>query len=235
MAEMTFDVCTALFARYDISLNREAFERFDAYAKLLLSESAIQNVTAVRTLPDIWTRHFLDAAYVFRYLGDAESVIDIGTGGGIPAIPLAILCPALRVTMLDSEQRKIEFCEHVVSELGLSATAICGRAEELGALPKYREQFDLAISRAMANGSMLSELVMPFVKVGGKLLAMKGRNYDPAVERFESAVPVLGGVLQEPVSYTIENEPKTLILVDKTASTDSKYPRRFAKMKRSPL
>jgi len=235
VSKAEFHEMKALFDKYSLELTKNQFEMLQKYEQMFDNEKSIQNVTAVRDEHEIWIRHFLDSAYLLRYLPDDSEIIDIGTGGGLPGIPLAILNPTLKITLLDSELRKIEFCEAVIRKLGLQVDTLCGRAEELAQKSEYRERFDFAVSRAMANGSMLSELAFPFIKIGGKLLSMKGKNYDPSAERFESAVPQLGGTLLPPELYQIENEAKTLIAADKISSTDIKYPRRFAKIKRSPL
>ena len=235
LSECSFAACSALFLKYDITLNENQYAKLQKYAEMLVDESTRQNVTAVRTCPDIWVRHFLDSAYLLRFLPDSGSILDIGTGGGIPAIPLAILKPELSVTMLDSELRKIEFCSSVISALDLPAKAICGRAEELARSDAYCEQFDFVVSRAMASGSMLSELGVPFLKVGGNLISMKGRTYDPAAERFESAAKALCCALLPVYQYQLEGEIKHLIFIHKDAVTPAQYPRRFAKIKRSPL
>jgi 16S rRNA (guanine527-N7)-methyltransferase len=232
---MQFTDAKALFSRNQIELTEEQYEKLAKYAALLTEESERQNVTAVRDINEIWIRHFLDSAYLLRYLRDNVKIIDIGTGGGIPAIPLAILNPTLDITMLDSELRKIEFCQNAVEKLGLNAKAICGRAEELAKQPEYREQFDIAVSRAMANGSMLTELSVPFIKTGGSLIAMKGRQYDPETERFESASEALGCSIESVQKYELEGEQKHLITVRKKTETPQQYPRRFAKIKRDPL
>lgn len=223
-----------LFARNQIEPDQTALEKLHLYATELIAESETQNVTAVRTEPEIWTRHFLDAAYLLRYLPEG-TVIDIGTGGGIPGIPLAILNPKLKITMLDSELRKIEFCRRMIRLLGLDAQAVCGRAEELSRQPEYEAQFDFAVSRAMASGTILAELSARFLKVGGMLIAMKGRQYNPAAERFQESAAALGCCIENDIAYSLENEPKHLIFVRKNADTPAQYPRRFAKIKRNPL
>lgn len=232
---ISYAFCRDLFAQYGVILHEDAFAKLDLYADLLISESERQNVTAVRTRSEIWMRHFLDSAYLLRFLDDQTSVLDMGTGGGIPAIPLVILNPSLRITMLDSELRKIEFCRKVAEQLELSALPICGRAEELAQDSQYRGMFDAVVSRAMAAGSMLSELSVPFLRVGGKLIAMKGKQYQPEHERFSEAAQKLFCFMDEPLSYTIENEQKYLIFLRKQQETPAQYPRRFAKIKRSPL
>ena len=231
----SYESCRALFAQYDIQLSQAQYEKFCIYSEMLLDESSRQNVTAVRDLPDIWIRHFLDAAYLLRFIPDHAKILDMGTGGGIPGIPLSIMQPELNICMLDSELRKIEFCQRVIKELNLSAVAISGRAEELAHLPEYRGQYDIVVSRAMANGSMLTELSVPFLKPDGFLLAMKGKQYDPAIERFESAAGLLGASIVYAEPYTIRDEKKHLIRVQKVSETPERFPRRFAKIKRSPL
>ena len=228
-----FGDCAKLFQKYAIELKQEAFQGLTIYMEHLLH--AKQNLTAVSEPNQIWVRHFLDSAYISRYIKTGASVLDIGTGGGIPAIPLAILRPDLSVTMLDSESSKIEFCKFVCESLNLKCQTLCGRAEELAHEADYREQFDYAVSRAMAQGSMLSELSLPFVKTGGKLLAMKGRSFDESEERFAEAADALNADVPQILPYEIENEPKYLVVIEKKQSTPLKYPRRFAKIKRNPL
>ena len=226
----------AAFAEYQVDLSEDQYSLFDRFARLMIAESQFQNITAVIEYQEIWIRHFLDSAYLLRFLPAHGKLIDIGTGGGVPAIPLAILCDSLQITLLDSEERKVDFCHDAARELGLDVQCLCGRAEELAKCHSYREHFDIATSRAMANGSMLTELSVPFLKIGGKLYAMKGRNYDAAVERFSEAAEKMGAIQYLPVhSYEIAGEQKHLIVLEKTCETSEQYPRRFAKIKRNPL
>ena len=231
----SFQSCYDLFREYGVSLDTDQYEKLCKYEQMLVEEFVRQNVTAVREPEQIWVRHFLDSAMLLQYIPDHATVLDMGTGGGIPAIPLAIMNPSLNVTMLDSELRKIEFCRNVISSLGLDAAAVNGRAEEFARDPIYHEQFDIVVSRAMANGSVLTELSVGFLKTGGKLYAMKGKQYQPEHERFSEAAEKLFCLMDEPLSYTIENEQKYLIFLRKQQETPAQYPRRFAKIKRSPL
>lgn len=232
--EMLYSSAASLFERNDLLLKQGAFDLLEQYAEKLMAESEVQNVTAVRTLPEIWSRHFLDSAYLLQYLPEG-SVLDVGTGGGIPAIPLAIMNPKLQITMLDSELRKIEFCSRVIESLGLQAMAVCCRAEELARLPEYECKFDYVVSRAMASGSVLTELAVRFLKVGGKLISMKGRTYDQSFERFHEAADTLGCHVESEGSYMLEGEAKHLIVLVKDSETPAEYPRRYAKIKRNPL
>ena len=228
-----FSIYCERFAKYGVTLNENQYRLFGQYADLLINEK--QNLSAVRDKEAIWTRHFLDSAFLVQFLPMNAKVLDIGTGGGIPAIPLAILRPDLDISMLDSEQNKIDFCTQAVETLKINANPICARAEELAHDPQFRSQFDVIVSRAMAAGSMLTELSISFLRIGGKLIAMKGRNFDPTLERFDEAASAL--LCDKPVyqRYTIENEEKTLVTVVKMQPTEDKYPRRFAKIKRNPL
>lgn len=226
-----------LFRQYGINLSEETAELLQKYADMMIAESKIQNITAVTDPDAIWTRHFLDSARLSGYLPSEQSkIIDIGTGGGIPGIPLAILKGgSAHTVLLDSELRKIEFCARAAETLGLSAEARCARAEELAQDPIYRGTFDIAVSRAMTNGAILCEMAIPFLKVGGKLLAMKGKNYSEETEGFDRAAKKLGAHIAEVIRYEIEGEEKHLIIVQKNCETPAQYPRRFAKIKRSPL
>ncbi len=224
-----------LFAAYQIPLTEDAFFQLERYGDLLRQASEVQNLTSGTTLHEMWTRHFLDAAYILRYLTDSSKIIDLGTGGGIPGIPLAILNPSLQITLLDSEMRKIEFCKDAVRQLTLNVQAVCARAEEFICKAGQREAYDCAVSRAMANGSVLSELAFPFLRTGGRLIALKGRSFSMEAERFDSASAVLGGDPPEVTVYELEGESKTLVTVRKSAPTPEQYPRRYAKIKRNPL
>lgn len=232
--EMLYSTCASLFERNHLWLKQSAYELLEQYADCLVAESEFQNVTAVRTIPEIWSRHFLDSSYLLQYLPEG-TILDLGTGGGIPGIPLAIMNQKLDVTLLDSELRKIEFCNKAVDLLGIHANTICGRAEERSRDTELEGQFDFVVSRAMANGSMLSELAARFLKIGGKLLALKGRQYDREQERFHEAAAVLGLSVSDEISYQLEDEQKYLIILQKECETPPQYPRRYAKIKRSPL
>lgn len=232
MADFAF--YKALFAQYSIELTPEQYEKLDIYANLLISEQAVQNVTAIRDYKDIWVRHFLDAAYMEKYFSPGQKVLDLGTGGGIPALPLAVLLPDTRFTLLDSELKKIEFCRKAAEKMGIRAEYLAGRAEELARQPEYRGMFDCVISRAMARGTMLMELGIPFLRTGGTLYAMKGRGFDEDFERFAQSAAILGCAYRLE-AYEIEQEPKTLVIAAKKQDTPEKFPRRFAKIKREPL
>lgn len=232
---MTEENARNLFQKYSIVLSDEQYEKFSVYAEMLKQERSRQNVTAIDRAEEVWVRHFLDSAYLAAHIPYESKMIDIGTGGGIPGIPLAILRNDLKITLLDSELNKIRFCEDVCNHLALDITAISARAEEIAHDPQYRAQFDCAVSRAMAAGNILTELAVPFLKKGGKMIAMKGRSYSAEQERFHNAAELIGAEKPAEIQYELEGETKHLIVIEKLQDTPTIYPRRFAKIKRSPL
>lgn len=237
VSDTAFSEAQKLFAQYQIPLSVNQYRQFCVYARLLSNESTIQNVTRVQKIDAIWSRHFLDSAYLLRYFDSSKegTLLDLGTGGGFPGIPLAIMCPSFAITLLDSEERKLEFCQKVIKELGISTKCLYGRAEDLSHKAEYREQFDYVASRAVAQGSMLCELALPFLKVNGTFFALKGSGYDSTIERFSEAAASLHADEPDIDPYELEDVKKYLIRIHKTESTPLSFPRRFAKMKRSPL
>ena len=194
-----------------------------------------QNLSAINNPHDIWIRHFLDSAILIHHFPQNANIIDIGTGGGIPGIPLAVFRPDLHITLLDSELSKIDFCKKAVDALSLECETLAARAEDIGHDAEFRERFDFAVSRAMAQGSMLCELSLPLVKPNGALIAMKGRAFDLIAERFTSAAEALNAEQPVVLEYQLEGELKYLVTVRKSGPSPEKYPRRFAKIKRDPL
>ena len=233
---MSFDSAKALFSKYHIELSADKYDKLAMYASLMIQESDHQNITAVKSESAIWVRHFLDSAFLCSRFPDSTfSLIDIGSGGGIPGIPLAILMDQSEITLLDSELHKIEFCQKCVDRLQLNVNCVAGRAEELAKLSSYRGQFDYAVSRAMTGGNVLCELAIAYLKVNGLLYAMKGKNFDDSYERFEPAAFVMNSKVLSVDPYSLEGEDKHLIIVQKKDTTPEQYPRRFAKIKRQPL
>ena len=165
---------------YGYNLDEQTFDKFIKYYELLISWNEKMNLTAITEFDDVLKKHFLDSLSIIKIidLNNVNSLIDIGTGAGFPGIPIKIMYPKLEVTLLDSLQKRIGFLDTVISELKLEKiTTIHGRAEDFAKPDKLREQFDVCVSRAVSNLSSLSELCLPFVKVGGYAICMKGPNY----------------------------------------------------------
>ena len=207
------------------------------YGELLLETNQVMNLTAITDPGDVARLHFLDSAALLT-LADLRdrSVIDVGTGAGFPGLPLRILEPSIRLTLLDSLGKRVRFLESVCGALGLTDVAcVHGRAEEFAA--DHREAFDIAVSRAVAALPILAELCLPFVKPGGWFLAMKSVDSDAELDAARSAVEHLGGQVYGTRDYPIPGceVRHRLILIQKYRPTPKKYPRAFAKIKKDPL
>lgn len=230
------EILTAGFSHLGLSLPPEALGRFAAYHKALEDGNAVMNLTAITGVEETARLHFLDCAAL---LGAADlknaSVIDVGTGAGFPGMVLKIAEPSIHLTLLDSLRKRVDFLETTGAALGLTDIRyIHGRAEEM---PQLREQFDFAVSRAVARLNLLCELCLPFVKVGGSFLAMKGPGAAAELEQAEHAISLLGGEFHAAHRYTIPGTDLQHCVVEirKLAPTPEKYPRRFAKMQKAPL
>ena len=200
---------------------------------LLLEKNKVMNLTAITDPEDVATLHFLDSAALLT-LADLKdkTVVDVGTGAGFPGMPLKILEPSIRMTLLDSLGKRITFLQEVCDELGLqNVQCVHARAEEFAA--EHRETFDLAVSRAVAALPVLCELCLPLVKPGGKFLAMKSAELAAS----QHAIAILGGAVEAVRDYAIPGTDvrHRLIVVEKVKKTPEKYPRMFAKIKKNPL
>lgn len=164
-------------------------------------------------------------------------MIDVGTGAGFPAIPLLILQPNWRATLVDSVGKKLTFVRHLVTELGLPAEVVHGRAEDLARLPQHREAYDLGLARAVADLAVLSEIVLPFVRVGGRMIAMKGRTVEPELARAHGAIKTLGGGMAaiEPLELPFDSGERALVIVPKIGHTPQRYPRKAGTPQAQPL
>lgn len=209
------------------------------YGEMLIEKNAVMNLTAITTPDLVATLHFLDSAAV---LGAADfkgkKVIDVGTGAGFPGLPLRILEPTIDLTLLDSLGKRVDWLRNLCKVLGAgNTTCIHARAEEQALEPGFRDGFDLAVSRAVADLRLLTELCLPYVKVGGKFLAMKSTGSDEELSTAMESIRRLGGKVLSPYDYTIPGTDVThrVIIIEKVSPTPTGYPRRWAKMQKAPI
>ncbi|KPU26446.1 16S rRNA methyltransferase [Caloranaerobacter sp. TR13] len=223
-----------------ISLKKEEIDKFLKFKELLKEWNKKINLTAIEDDKEIDIKHFLDSLTLLKtdYIKDNYRIIDIGTGGGFPGIPLKIVKNDVELVLMDSLQKRIKFLDLVINELGLSnIKAIHGRAEDFGRDVEYREKFDIAVSRAVASLNILSEYCLPFVKVGGYFIAMKGPDVDIELKESEKALKLLGGKVLDKIQIKLplSDITHTLIIIEKINKTLTKYPRKAGKPKKNPL
>ncbi|MDD6010456.1 MAG: 16S rRNA (guanine(527)-N(7))-methyltransferase RsmG [Lachnospiraceae bacterium] len=225
---------------FGIELSELQKNQFNRYYDLLIEWNDKINLTAITDKKDVIKKHFEDSLSITSVIdmNDIDSVIDVGTGAGFPGIPLKIVFPSLKLTLLDSLNKRINFLNTVVDELGLSdVTALHGRAEEIGRNASYRESFDLCVSRAVANLSTLSEFCLPFVKVGGYFVSYKSEKADIEYIEAKNAINLLSGgnVRIEDVIITDTDLTRKMVLIEKLSPIDDKYPRRAGIPLKKPL
>ena len=209
------------------------------YGQLLLEKNQVMNLTAITEPDQVARLHMLDCAALLGYTDlKGKTLIDVGTGAGFPGMVLKIMEPSLELTLLDSLEKRLNWLAEVCSDLGLTGIRfVHARAEEQGLDPAFREQFDFATARAVASMNILSEICLPYVKVGGQFLAMKSVDSGEEVNQSAAAVSKLGGRMEKRFDYTIPGTDvcHRVIPVSKLSPTPSNYPRRWAKIQKSPL
>ncbi len=214
----------------------EELKRFRVYYDLLEERNRVMNLTAVRGEDESAIKHFLDsAAPLLRFPMAGTRVIDVGSGAGFPGLPLRILEPQMRLTLLDAQQKRVGFLQEVCAALGFDdVSCLHGRAEEF---PTLREKFDYALARAVARLNLLAELCLPYVRVGGAFLALKGPGVSEELSEAAQAVRLLGAEVEDVFDYALPGEElhHNVVVLRKTAPTPKQYPRRYAQMKKSPL
>lgn len=217
-----------------LNIYPQTVDNFLKFSDMLLEKNKVMNLTAITEPMEVISRHFLDCAMIAPDIISEEKVIDIGTGAGFPGLPLAILCTDTEFVLIDALRKRIDFLNEVIAQLGLkNVTAIHARAEEL----KSRQSFSAAVSRAVADLSVLSELTLPLVKVDGKFIAMKAQDCQNEVERATKAIKILGGSKPIIKTYTVVETDivRAKVEIKKIKDTPLKYPRRFSKISAAPL
>lgn len=221
-----------------IELTDSQLNAFEKYYDMLIDRNKVMNLTAITEFDEVMDKHFLDSVYLFRSIKlEADyKLIDIGTGAGFPGIPLKIVFPELKITLLDSLNKRVGFLNDVIDELNLNdIEAIHGRAEDIARDKAYRASYDIAVSRAVANLSTLSEYCLPFVKIGGKFVSYKSGDCADEVDNAKAAIHLLGGKINKIDEFSYSNNSRSFIVIDKVMNTSNKYPRKAGLPSKKPL
>ena len=239
---MEFDVFKERFNYYlkemDIVLNENQFNQFYDYMNLLIEWNGKINLTAIVEPEEIILKHFIDSVIISKYINEGAALIDVGTGAGFPGIPLKILREDISVVLLDSLNKRINFLNEVISCLKLEdIKAYHGRAEEFASDSDYREKFDIAISRAVANMSTLSEYLLPFVKIGGMDISMKGFEIKEELDNAKNAISTFGGKIVESTQYILPNSDinRSIVVIEKKKYTPKCFPRKAGMPAKEPI
>lgn len=223
-----------------IALSEKQMEQFLQYYELLVEKNKVMNLTAITEFDEVVEKHFLDSVSLTKQmdLHQPLKVLDLGTGAGFPGIPLKIVFPELEITLMDSLNKRVLFLQDVISSLQLeNIEAVHGRAEEAAKNKKYRESFDLCVSRAVANISTLSEYCLPFVKIGGSFISYKSSTIEDELEDGKKGIAILGGKVKDVYKFTLPDSElqRSFVVIQKEKKTPKAYPRKAGTPSKDPL
>ena len=228
------------FAKIGHELTNKQAEQFFQYYEMLVETNKVMNLTAITEFDEVLQKHFVDSVLKSEIFikEDTKTLIDVGTGAGFPGVPLKIMYPQLKVTLLDSLNKRIDFLNAVIEKTGLTGIeTIHGRAEDYAKDAAYREKYDLCVSRAVANLATLSEYCLPYVKVGGMFIPYKSGEIDEEVKGSKKAVKVLGGEIEDVVKFELPGTDigRSFVKIHKVKNTAKKYPRKAGMPSREPI
>ena len=227
-----------LAQEYGIELSDAQIDRFDLYAQILVEWNQKMNLTAITEPDDIVVKHFVDSLLLLKAYDVPKnaSMIDVGTGAGFPSVPVAIARDDIKLTLLDSLNKRINFLTHVCNELKIPAKGIHSRAEDGAKKPPLRQSFDVATARAVAHLRELSEYCLPYVKKGGYFVALKGYEIEQELEEAKKAISLMGGKIKSVEKFVLADDNKrSIVIIEKVAPTPNQYPRNSAKIAKSPI
>lgn len=230
----------SMVKQLNIELSDSQYDQFIKYYEMLIKWNEVMNLTAITDFDEVIVKHFVDSISLIKAIDITKQIeiIDIGTGAGFPGIPLKIAYPNLKITLLDSLNKRVGFLNEVISELGLNdIEALHGRAEDYAKAGQLREKFDLCVSRAVANLATLSEYCLPYVKVGGKFISYKSEKLTEELANAGKAIGILGGKINDRIEFTLPETDlyRTFMIIDKTKETPKKYPRKAGTPAKEPL
>ena len=218
------------------NVSNEQIEEFKSYYKLLIEWNEKINLTAITEEEEVITKHFADSLSIINYIPDNSKVIDVGTGAGFPGVPLKIANESLQITLLDSLNKRLLFLDEVIKELDLKdIKTIHGRAEEIAHNKDYREQYDIAVCRAVAKLNVLAEYMLPYLKVGGTFICMKGPNINEEIESSMKAIKLLGGRIEKIESFELKENQRNIIIIKKEKNSPKNFPRKAGTPSKSPI
>ena len=228
------------FLNLDIRLTDQQAESLYIYYEMLVEWNKVMNLTGITEFEDVLLKHFVDSAAIGKVMdmSKVHTVMDVGTGAGFPGMPLKIVFPHIKITLLDSLNKRIKFLDTVIEELALAnISTLHGRAEDFAKPGKLRETYDLCVSRAVANLSTLSEYCLPYVKVGGFFISYKSEKIDEESEAAKKAISILGGKVKDQVAFTLPDSDiyRNLYMIEKVKETNKKYPRKAGLPSKEPL
>ena len=234
------DVLTEKLELLDITVSQKQIEQFLMFYEMMINTNQVMNLTSITEPVEVMDKHFVDSLAVKRIydLNQKVSVIDVGTGAGFPGIPLKIVFPEIHIVLLDSLNKRVKFLKDVVEALELqNVECIHGRSEDIGRTDEYREKFDLCVSRAVANLSVLSELCIPFVKIGGRFISYTAGKRAEDIEDAKTAVTKLGGKIRRVEEFSLPGTEleRVFVEIEKIKETERKYPRKAGMPERMPL
>lgn len=223
-----------------IALSEKQMEQFLQYYEMLIEKNKVMNLTAITEFDEVVEKHFLDSVSLTQQmdLHQPLKVLDLGTGAGFPGIPLKIVFPELEITLMDSLNKRVLFLQDVISSLQLqNIEAVHGRAEEAARNKKYRESFDLCVSRAVANISTLSEYCLPFVKIGGSFISYKSSTIEDELKDGKKGIAILGGKVKDVYKFTLSDSKlqRSFVIIEKEKKTPKAYPRKAGTPSKDPL
>ena len=225
-------------ANLKLELTEKQIEQFLKYYEMLIEKNKVMNLTAITEYDEVIEKHFLDSISLCQVydLSKPVKILDMGIGAGFPGVPLKIAFPEIEITLADSLNKRIKFLDEVIAELGLEkVTTVHARAEELARNKEHRENYDLLVSRAVANLSTLGEYCIPFVKIGGNFISYKSGEVDEEVNAASKAIKILGGEIKDVYKFDLADQKRSFVTIEKTKTTPKTYPRKAGTPSKEPL